>query len=319
MLLLLFLSAFLWQVSCDQHTISSSSIQSILLYTNTAQIVREFTTPKLPTGYHQITLENLPSNILEQSIHLQSLPSIHILSSSVTTQQISRDQDDNYQQIYSVIQIIQKKILTKVEHLLNEKSRIEMRVEVLDKYLASLFSNQQLQQTSLGNILEIMNQKDEEIVKRNQKLEELSIQLSSLNEINAEIKSILKTMAESGSYVPFPCEEFKGKIDTKEAIDIDCSLLPQSIMSWPSSRALKVLSLHIYVTEEQTRLTEHPYSLTYLTETGAATWSPQYDIQYEGEINPNDFTYTLKMELYAHLDQNTGESLPSSCFPELSR
>jgi hypothetical protein len=57
-------------------------------------------------------------------------------------------------------------------------------------------------------------------------------------------------MAESGSYVPFPCEEFKGKIDSKEANDIDCSLLPQSITSWPSSRELKVLSLHIYVTEE---------------------------------------------------------------------
>jgi hypothetical protein len=310
LLLLLSLSSVFWQVSCDQQTIPTSSIQSILLYTNTAQIIRLFTTPKLPSGYHHITLENLPSNLLDESIHLQSLPCIHILSSSVTTQQISREQDGTYHQIESVIHIIKKKLQTKVEHLLNEQSRIEMRVEVLDKYLTSLFSSQQLntQYTSLQNILEIMNQKDEEIAKRNQKIEELSIQLNSLNEMIAELKSILQAMTATGSYSPFPCEEFKGKLDLKEVDGIDCSLLPQSLISWPSSRTLKVLSMHVYVSEEQTKLTEHPYSLTYLTETGAATWSPQYDIQYEGDIDQNDFTYTLKIELYAHLDQNTGES-----------
>jgi hypothetical protein len=136
----------------------------------------------------------------------------------------------------------------------------------------------------------------------------LSLQLHRLrDEILEKIRSTHQTLTQTGYFLPFPCEEFEAELDEKEREGIQCSLLSKAIQHWPATRTTKDLSLHVHVTTAASEDKPHQYALTYLTEAGEATWSPQYDIRYEGDLHPTDFTYTLHIELYAHIDQNTGE------------
>jgi hypothetical protein len=317
-LLLLSGSAVEWMiVLADTLSIHTSPIESILILgNNIAEITRSFSHQRFSSsGYHTIILENLPSTLIDQSIHLQSSSQhTQVISSSVLSHSLTREEDSSFQNYFNLFQKFENLLRQKINSLENEKTRVEMRLEIIDKYLNSLFENSQLrlEDLPLTSILEIIEKREEELTKREQRLTELTFQLHRLKDVFlAKILATQQTLSQTGYYIPFPCEEFKKELEeSQEQGELQCSLLASSIQHWPATRTTKDLSLHVHVSASTIVEDTFHYSMTYLTEAGAATWSPQYDIRYEGEINPADFTYTLHIELYAHIDQNTGPSTP---------
>ena len=304
-------------VFADVIYIKKSTITETRILGNTAELHREFVAANVGPGFSKVILQHLPHTIDEQSIRVKgngNVP-IKLLSTLVTESVILREDNEQYSQYMENLLHTRRRILKYLDLLLAEGEQLNNRKRTVDKYIFSYLDNKDTPSSvdsriPPGKMLELLDFQENEAISSNKKLLSLKGLLNYTNAALLKVNKAISTLGETGIYSSLSCEDLLPTAEEIQGSVLDCSTLPlppTGSRYWPEAIREKEIHLKVLVPPGEASGASYSFGVTHMA-TGAS-WYPEYDVHLDGDMSSllGDKTYTLVINFFASVTQNTGE------------
>ena len=244
-------------------------IQNVTILGSISSVQREISILTENVGAHTIMIEDLPSSLDENSVRITGKGRATLIGTEITSHVMEREQIPKFQAIVADIKKSLDILADENYRLGIEDTRLRTKVRYLENLVLNSFSfgTKDTSAIPLDKAKELLLYEDSMTEKLNSLLNENSVASRVNHQKNATLIRALEKLFEQGVY--------EDKVSNEEIF-------------FPLKKSVKTISLKIKVPDASEsdidKVAEQKlvFSVNYMT--GPASWIPDYDLRFEGEV-----------------------------------
>lgn len=309
--------AVLWVPQCTATELSvRSSIVDVAVLKSVAMITRKFTidAASIPhdSTYLVVSLDGLPSSMVDTSVRIYGTGPAQILGSEISERSVDRSQSEAYTLHIKEANIIKSQLTIKLSKLSLEESRLRSKEKLLLLLVESTFSagspaatasEKEKEYPDITKARDMLLYMDTELAATHKRLLLIQSGQATLGEAQSVIDTAINTLSSQGAWT-FPKLECSPSSET--AVDsciVNVITDPDSIIRYPQSVIEKKVLVRLKLLKRSPG-SSLDFTVDYMT--SPASWSPEYDLQVEGD-GSEEKKYKIAINYYAAVTQKTGE------------
>lgn len=298
----------------DRVVLAPSKVTSVKIHGNKAEVSREFELAEYEDdSYILVRVDGLTNQLEDKSVRVKGVGRAEIIESSVSSRAVPRDLDPVYGAQLSFLQRLAAHAAAAVETSKAALQRAAAQKEYVQSYTkASIASKPSLPtgdstapspMLSIQAMTEILAFQDSVAAEMDVKAATAARDVAVGSARLRAIQSSVDALRSRGVYTPY----------TEEGLlycpsDMDCSAPSlATATTWPLSAAAKAVEVRVRTGSAAPGRPKPAlkFSLSYMA--GPARWYPEYDIRLEGDSAQSSRQYSIEVDYYAAVEQQTME------------
>lgn len=238
-------------VAAIEFTVLNSTITDVEIGGTTAEISRSFAVQDVPTGFHSIVVNDMPKTVDEKSVEVSGMGSAQIISTELQVAQISRDTEQDYQQLIRQLDTVLANLNTRRTILNDEKNLIVARKSAVDAYVQDSVRNEPRHNNTPpltpDKLLDLLDLRQQETQAAVALVSALDVKIKQLGDLVNYVTSTAAHMQTTGYYRNwFSATGFDWDAVPTEVVE-SLHALPNGDRFWVPSSESRKLVINIYV------------------------------------------------------------------------